>query len=102
MSAKNFKKRIKNKDSHRPIVSKIFYEETNGKNLYIMITERNHEIDGTFKTKKYIKYKLNDIMIYPGKERGIKIKKNNRIIIEAKQNSTIIATIFQTKDFLMI
>ena len=88
--------------SNFAMAPKYFYENSDKITRYIMIRERTHEIDGTFKAREDIcnLSELYDIMIYPKNERNNEIKKNDRIIIEVKQNATLFATFTQMKNYM--
>ena len=92
----------KSKNSKSPYVPKYFYDKIGEETYYIMITQREHEIDGSLKTKSKITdlKGLVNIMIYPESNNNIVIDKNERIIIEAKQNATLSSTYKQMKKYM--
>ena len=83
------KKSKKSVTLSNPYVPKIFEDEDS--NDFIMIIQREVELDGSFISKKEISdlKKLKDIIFYPKDVNDIKIANDERIIIEIKQNATL-------------
>ena len=73
----------------------------NGITYYLVIDLKWHEVDGNLQSNEIIdlKKELGDILFYPKKE-IIKIEKNEKILIEVKQNAPL-RTIFGQMKVLM-
>ena len=73
----------------------------NGITYYLVIDLKLHEVDGNLQSNEIIdlKKELGDILFYPKKE-IIKIEKNEKILIEVKQNAPL-RTIFGQMKVLM-
>ena len=67
----------------------------------MVIDLKEHEIDGNLKTNKSIdlKKELGDILFYPKKE-IIQIDKDEKILIEVKQNATLRTIFGQMKELM--
>ena len=93
-SSKSSKSSKKNKESNSLRVPKFFQDNTGSKNLFIMIRERQHEIDGSFITKNEIDdlKELKKILLYPTNKNAT-IKSRNRIIMQIEEEELIIGFI---------
>mgnify|MGYP002626957483 FL=1 len=101
-NSSNSNKSNKGKILNNPIIPKIFEDIIDEKKYYIMIVQREHEIDGSFIAKEDIcdLKGLNEIMFYPKKKEDIKILKGERIIVEVKQNATLLTLYKQMKKYI--
>ena len=81
-----------------PYVPKIFQDVE--KNIFILLIQREHEFDGTLKSKIEISdlKELKEILFFPKEAKDIKIGRGERILLEVKQNATLKSIYAQMKE----